>query len=186
MLPLDCDRGSPATPRRCPLGRFRDSFDRASFAHTPVDRDQRALQARTLLPCASGQCPPPAAGARPGRRTRVRQRGRPPRRTCLRRKGARRRWASAVRRGCRESRLRKSAARLRRCTSELPCTLRSRRAGCVRRTRWRFSEPTLTSDPAGSPGVFPTASRAALAPPPMTDENVRGRRADAGEAWCGS
>jgi hypothetical protein len=25
--------------------------------------------------------------------------------------------------------------------------------------RWPFSEPTLRSDPAGSPGVFPTASR---------------------------
>src|SRR5687768_18425897 len=28
--------------------------------------------------------------------------------------------------------------------------------------------------------LYATASRAALAPPPMTDENVRGRRADAG------
>jgi hypothetical protein len=34
----------------------------------------------------------------------------------------------------------------------------SRRTACVRRTRWPFSEPTLTSDPAGSPRVFPTAT----------------------------
>jgi len=34
--------------------------------------------------------------------------------------------------------------------------------------------------------TYATASMAALAPPPMRDENVRGRRADAGEAWCGS
>jgi hypothetical protein len=30
------------------------------------------------------------------------------------------------------------------------------------------------------------ASRAALAPPPVRNENVFGRRADAGEAWCGN
>jgi hypothetical protein len=57
-----------------------------------------------------------------------------------------------------KSRSRKRAARLRRCTSEPPCTTSSRRTACARRTRWPFSEPTLTSDPAGSPGVFPTAT----------------------------
>src|SRR5215211_4973059 len=57
-----------------------------------------------------------------------------------------------------KSRSRKRAARLRRCTSEPSCTTPSRRTACVRRTRSPFSEPTLTGDPAGSPGVFPTAT----------------------------
>ena len=34
--------------------------------------------------------------------------------------------------------------------------------------------------------VCATASRAALAPPPLKDENPWCRRAEAGEAWCGS
>jgi hypothetical protein len=59
-------------------------------------------------------------------------------------------WGKAVR---------ENAARLRRCTSEPPCTTSSQRTACVRRTRWPFSEPTLTSDPAWSPGFFPTATR---------------------------
>src|SRR5215211_3719127 len=58
-----------------------------------------------------------------------------------------------------KSRSRKRAARLRRCTSEPSCTTPSRRTACVRRTRSPFSEPTLTGDPAGSPGVFPTATQ---------------------------
>jgi hypothetical protein len=33
---------------------------------------------------------------------------------------------------------------------------------------------------------FTTASGAPLAPPPLRDENPFRRRADAGEAWCGS
>ena len=37
-----------------------------------------------------------------------------------------------------------------------------------------------------TPRVCATASRAALAPPPMKDENPWCRRAEAGEAWCGS
>jgi hypothetical protein len=48
----------------------------------------------------------------------------------------------------------------------------ARRAGCVRRTRWRSSEPTLTSDPAGSPGVFPIATDG-------SKSGVRGDRARA-------
>jgi hypothetical protein len=54
-----------------------------------------------------------------------------------------------------KSRSRKRAARLRRCTSAPPCTTPSRRTACLRRSRWPFLEPTLTGDPAGSPGVFP-------------------------------
>jgi hypothetical protein len=57
-----------------------------------------------------------------------------------------------------KSRSRKRAARLRMCTSEPPCTKPSRRTACLRRTRWPFSKPTFTGDPAGSPGVFPTAT----------------------------
>ena len=37
-----------------------------------------------------------------------------------------------------------------------------------------------------TPRVCATASRAALAPPPLKDENPWCRRAEAGEAWCGS
>jgi hypothetical protein len=58
----------------------------------------------------------------------------------------------------RKRRSRKRAARLLRCTSEPPCTTPSRRTACVRRARWPFSERTLTGDPAGSPGLFPTAT----------------------------
>jgi hypothetical protein len=59
-----------------------------------------------------------------------------------------------------KTRSRKHAARLRRGTSEPPCATPSRRTACVRRTRSPFSEPTLTRDPAGLPGVFPTATDA--------------------------
>jgi hypothetical protein len=67
--------------------------------------------------------------------------------------------ASASACGCRIKPLEKRSARSRKCTSEPPWTPPSRRTACVRQLRWPCSEPTVTSDPAGSPGVFPTATR---------------------------
>jgi hypothetical protein len=56
------------------------------------------------------------------------------------------------------SRLGIAAARSRKCTPARSCATTSRRTACARRTRWPFSEPTLRSDPASSPGVYATAS----------------------------
>jgi hypothetical protein len=57
-----------------------------------------------------------------------------------------------------KSRLRKAALRSQRWVSERLGTTASGRTNIPRRMRWTISEPTLRSDPAGSPGVFPTAS----------------------------
>ncbi len=57
-----------------------------------------------------------------------------------------------------QSRLEKAAARSRKCTSEQLCGTTSGRTVRSRRPGWRFSEPTLSRDPAGSPGVYATAT----------------------------
>jgi hypothetical protein len=59
-----------------------------------------------------------------------------------------------------KSRLRKAALRSRRWVSERLGATASGRTDIPRRMRWTISESTLRSDPAGSPGVFPTASSA--------------------------
>ena|SRR5215217_290616 len=58
-----------------------------------------------------------------------------------------------------QSRLRKRAARSRKCTPEPPCGTTLRRTARQGPTRWPISEPTLRSDPVASPGVYATASR---------------------------
>jgi hypothetical protein len=62
-------------------------------------------------------------------------------------------------RGCRIKPSRKAAARSRKGTPGPPCATTSRRTTCARRTRWPFSEPTVRTGLAGSPGVCATASR---------------------------
>lgn len=57
-----------------------------------------------------------------------------------------------------QSRPRKAAVRSRKYTPAKLCGTTSRRTVRSRRTGWRFSEPTLRSDPAGSPVVCATAS----------------------------
>src|ERR687896_1929915 len=60
--------------------------------------------------------------------------------------------------GVAQSRLRKRAARSRRCMPEQRCGTTLRRTARPRGTRWPISEPTLRSDPAASPGVYATAT----------------------------
>jgi hypothetical protein len=57
-----------------------------------------------------------------------------------------------------KSRLRKAALRSQSGMSERLGATASGETGIPRRMRWPISEPTLRSDSAGSPGVFPTAS----------------------------
>jgi len=57
-----------------------------------------------------------------------------------------------------QSHVGKAAARSRQWAPERLGATTSRRSTCARRTRWPFSEPTLRSDPAGSPGVYATAT----------------------------
>jgi hypothetical protein len=66
--------------------------------------------------------------------------------------------AAPFRRGCREKPFEKARSTL--AEVHLRAAVRDALAtdGLVRRARWPFSEPTLTSDPAGSPGVFPTVT----------------------------
>jgi hypothetical protein len=67
-----------------------------------------------------------------------------------------------------QSRFENTAARSRKCTPEQPCATTSQRTARPRRTRWPFLEPTLRNDPAGSPGVYATASaRSGRRPPCM-------------------
>jgi hypothetical protein len=66
--------------------------------------------------------------------------------------------SAVFRRGCRIKQFEKGTACLGRSALEPPYATPLRRTACVRRTRWPVSEPTLTSDPAASLGVFPTAT----------------------------